>query len=232
MKLTYRRIGVVLSLVVAISFVLTYVATGTPQHLAEARFDGWGYTIVADPDGFTRAQIEYDRATVEDLRKYVATNQSLARQLAADGYTELLVTISFRRPLSVDEFRSWAARMPLRVTDYQLRIIGTDGQRWTLGGSPSNGELVSDSDLQRNLAHLSDKGATDLRGVIVVEGQVDASAYTKLAADPDVFLADVTRTATAAHVKNNVGGIDHTRLALLVAPAFSWMEDLGLENFQ
>ena len=232
LRLTYLRAGLVLSLATLATFILTFTASGTPQHVAEARFDGWGYVVVADPDGFARAHVEFDRATAAQLHHYVAVNRALAHQVANSGQKDLSVTVSFRKPLSIDEFRDWARKVPLRVSGYQLRIVAADGRRWTLGGAPQGTELVSTPDVQRHLSNLAAKGATDVRGIIVAEGVVDAAAYDQLANEPSVFVADVTRSAAKAHIAKNVRGIDQARLAVLVAPAFSWMEDLGLDNFQ
>lgn len=231
-KLTYPRVGLALTLAALVTFLLTFTAAGTPQHLARANFDGWSYTAVSDPDGFPLAQINYDHTSVAALRHYAQVNSALAHQLLADGESQLSVTVTFRRPLSIDEFRSWAARVPLQVSGYQLRIFGQDGRTWTLGGGPSGRELVSEPDLQRNLARLASKGATDIRGMIAVDGQIASSAYDQLTGDPFVFLADVTRSAAAAHIAKTVSGIDNSRLVVTVPPAFADMERLGLENFQ
>lgn len=236
MQLTSVRAGLVLSLAALLSFILTYLLTGnargTPQYLAQARFDGWGYTAIAAPDGSIRVQVNYDRASVADLYRYVETNRALARQLATDGQAELAVTVSFRRPLTIAEFQTWAAHAPLQIREYQIRLRDAQGRRWTLGGAPSGGILISPTDLQRHLIYLASRGATDVQGVIVAEGTVAASVYDRLAADPDVFLADVTRSAAAAHLLRTVRGLDPRRLEATVAPAFSWMEDLGLEHFR
>lgn len=215
----------VLSLAALLSFILTYLltgtASGTPPYLAQARFDGWGYTAMAAPDGSIRVQVNYDRASVADLYRYVETNRALARQLATDGQAELAVTVSFRRPLTIAEFQTWAARAPPQIREYQIRLRDAQGRRWTLGGAPSGGTLISPTDLQRHLIHLASRGATDVQGVIVAEGTVAASVYDRLAADPDVFLADVTRSAAAAHPLRTVRGLDPRRLEVTVAPAFS-----------
>lgn len=231
-KFTYLRAGLILSVLTVAAFLTTFTASGSAQELGRARFDGWGYTVVADPDGSARAQIDYDHGSVADLRRYAATNRALAHQLATDGAKTLTVSVSFRRPLSVDEFRAWAAKAPLQVDGFQLRLTGTNGQRWTLGGAPTRGELVSAVDLNRNLDRLRAKGAADVRGVIVAEGTVAAGVYDQLANDPAVFLVDVTPSAARDRIIKTVRGVDPAHLSVAVAPAFSWMEDLGLENFR
>lgn len=237
--LTPLGVGLVLSLVTIASFVMSYTvmastAGSMPQHLIESQFDGWSYTIITDPDGSVFAYVDYDRTTVAALYRYAETNRTLARQLAADGQEVLSVSISFRRPLLIDEFRTWAARVPLRIKDYQFRAVGSDGRSWTLGAAPSHGELVYMPDLQLTLDHLAARGRsiTEVRGVIIVDGQIDISAYEQLATDPFIFLADVTRSAVVTHVAKTVRGIDYRRLAVLAPPAFAAMEKLGLESFQ
>lgn len=227
-RFTYLRLGLVFSFAALATFATVYIASGTPQQLAQARFDGWGYTLVLDPGGAPIAQVQYDQATMADLQRYAQTNRVLARQLVADGEKDMSVLVTFRRPLSVDEFRAWASRAPLRVKDYQFHAVGADGRPWTLGAAPSSGELVSGADLQSVLDHLKARGnALEVRGVVVVDGQVDAARYEQLADAPSVFLADVTRPAAAAHIKKTVRGFDHSRLAVVVPPAFARLEALS-----
>jgi hypothetical protein len=234
MRPVYFFLGLALSVVAAISFVAASTVDATPQRLGQARFDGWGYTVFAEPDGSgaTRAHIEYDRATPADLHKYAATNRALARELTNKGHSTLWVTVSFRRPLSVPEFQAWANSVALRVDDFQLRLLGPDGRRWTLGGAPSGGELIRAADLQRTLDRLAAKGVTNLQGVIVAEGQIAAASYERLATDPAVFLADVTPSAAAAHIAATVPTVDQARLSVVVAPVFAALEDLGLVNLR
>lgn len=234
MKRTYLHFALTLFLATMIAVLATGTGGAASQQFAQVRFDGWGYTLVAPADGsgVTEAFVKYDAATATDLQRYAATNRVLAQQLAAKRQPELAASVSFRRPLSVDEFRAWAARVPLRIESFQLRLMGSEGQRWTLGGTPSQGNLIATDDLQRNLTHLATKGVTDLRGVITVEGRIKVTAYDRLANDPAVFLADVTRSAVASHVSETVPAVDANRLTVLVSPAFWRMEELGLENFR
>lgn len=246
MRFTYQRLGLAVPIAVALLFVVTTVGSAEIQQaivdstrpyfrpVAEARFDGWRYTLVADPDGSgaTQATVEYDHATVADLKRYVQTNRALAHQLAASGLQILDVTVSFHRPLSIDEFRAWATDTTVVVERFQLRVVGANGRRWTLGGAPSDGQLVSATALRRNLDRLAARGASDVRGFIVAEGSVAASAYDSLADHPAVFLADVTRSAAADQIARTVQGLDPSRLTVGVMPAFAAMEDLGLEHFE
>jgi len=235
MRLSYLHLGLATSLAaLAISAATAASSNAEPQRLGEARFNGWQYTVVADPQGqgATRASIEFDHSDVAALKRYVTVNQALAHELAVGGRESLPITVSFREPISVAEFRAWAARTGMTVEGFQVRLTGSDARRWTLGGTPTSGQLVADADLQRSLDKLASKGATEMRGVIVAEGSIGSVAYDRLASDRTVFLADVTRAATAEHIARTVRGVDAAKLSVAVAPVYASMEDLGLDNFR
>ena len=231
----YLRVGLVLSiLALAVVAVFMFVAPriGMPMVPGTTRFDGWGYSAGTESDGSTIAHVESDRATVADLHRYAATNKTIARELTTAGVTAFAATISFRKPLPIDEFVVWAGKSPIVVEAFQLRIIGTNGEKWTMGGAPRRGELIAASDLERNLSDMRTRGGTDVRGVIVVEGKVEASAYERVANDPAVFVADITRSAAREHIVKTMRGVNPSRISVILAPVYGRMEDLGLDNFR
>jgi hypothetical protein len=192
------------------------------------QFATWRYSGHTEADGFTMVQVDHTVATAEDLRLYVAANRGLARQLAAEGYKQLAVTATLSRPLPLDEFKQWAAKSPLQVKGWQIRVTGPDGRRATVGGGPAGGELISSERLQRALDRVASHGTGSVAGVVVVEGEIEAAAYDSLANDPVVFLADVTRTAAASHIKKTKPEIDQSRLGVVVGNVYWKLENLGL----
>lgn len=225
---TLLHLGGAATLAAVLVFATTYVGTANPQRTASAQFGSWGYNAFTDPDGSTVATVDFSARTEADLRRYVDTNRQLAKQLAAEGQKTLAVTATLSRPLPLDEFKGWAAVSPLRIKTFQIRVTGPDGRRATVGGAPVGGELVSAERLQGALDRVATHGASQVVGVIVVEGEVDSSAYERLANDSAVFLADVTRTAVASHIAKTAPGIDRGRLGVTVAPVYWTLEDLGL----
>ncbi len=59
-----------------------------------------------------------------------------------------------------------------------------------------------------------------------------ANAYERVAKDPAVFIADISRSAARDNIVKTMRGINPSRVNVTVAPAFGWMEDLGLNNFR
>lgn len=227
----YRRISVVLVAVSLVAAAISTIAANfrAPESFEEVRFNGWSYQRGTDPDGATTVAVNFDRSTVTALEQYAQVNRRLAKQLVADGEKTANVLVTFRRPVNIDEFRTWASSGIMSVVGFQIRLTTPNGIPYTLFGAHTNGELVSQVDVQRNLDNLaSRRGATEVKGVIVADGRIDLAAYDRLTNDPRVFIADVTRTVVSNHLKQTVPGIDLDKVNVRVAPLYGSMEQLGL----
>lgn len=74
--------------------------------------------------------------------------------------------------------------------------MAKDGSRVTVGGAPSDeSPREAEAHLRRILDIVARHGATDVQGIMSVEGVISPADYDKLAADKNVFLVDVTRSA-------------------------------------
>ena len=208
--------------------------TQAPRSVGEGRFDGWSYRVAQDPDGDDTYQmvVQHAQATEADLRAFVSTNRLLAQRLGEGGVAELDVSISFRRPVPVDEFRRWVPTTPMQVKAFQARVRGPNGERWTLGGGSSPGQVVDDARLQSALQRMSAQGARGLEGVVIAEGSVRTADYAQLAADPLVFLADVTKSAARDHVRRTTPSLASKSIHVIAPPSYWAMETIGLEKFR
>lgn len=172
--------------------------------------------------------MSYEYESLEELQRYAQQNRRLAQQLGGAGVADLDVVITFKRALPLADFQAWVKSRPLRVSAYTMRIIGKDGERVTVGGAPDKDVLVAEARLKRILDHLAEKGATDLRGVITVEGTLRTDDYERIAADPDVFLADVSRSFVQHEANRKNPSLKDRPKQVVVRPAFWYLEDLGL----
>lgn len=204
-----------------------------PELIASETFPGWGYQVWAEPDGYMSARIDYKRDSVQALRNYVTVNKTLANQLRSEGLSEFVVIVTFKRPIALDDFWAWVAVNPLKVNSYTLRVLAKDGSRVTIGGAPSEeSPREAEAHLRRILGIVARHGATDVQGIMSVEGVLSATDYDKLVADKNIFLVDVTRSAVLQRLMKIAPQVRLKVQAIMVPLAFPDMEDLGLDNFQ
>lgn len=108
-----------------------------------------------------------------------------------------------------------------------MRLIGKSGERVTLGGSPGSDGLVDETRLKSILDHLAERGATNLHGVVSIEGILLTNNYDRIASDPNVYLVDVSGTFARNEI-NQDSSLRGQSQRFVVPPAFWYLEDLGL----
>jgi hypothetical protein len=216
-------------------------------------FDGWRYTYSALPnEGELWAEVHYDTQSVAALREYVALNRGLADQLAQTG-GGARVDITFRTYLTPDQFRTWMQAHNLYAAWSGLRVLNAQGQRadlvlpWIYQDplpqrlldywlTPANATPPPVYGLE--LPHGDPReigGPFTLRGVFYVTAMVDAAQLPTLAADPLVYLADVTPNAVRADLLGqgvNIMSPYMSWVRVLPVSPFWQMEDFGLEQFR
>lgn len=205
--------------------------SGDSPVVAQGKFGGWGYVSMEEADGSITTRITYQAGSLDELRKFVQENKRLAAELAKAGISEVDTVITFNHVLPLADFEAWAATQPLSVRSYVIRLTGTDSLPVTLGGGPTANGLVDREMLESILDHLADRGATDLRGVIGVEGTLRASDYDRLAADPNVFLVDVSGSFARSEVNKNASLRNKKQDVIMPPSAFGYLEDFGLATY-
>lgn len=202
-----------------------------PQVVRTGDFGSWKYTAVREATGELSASVQYDNLSVAGLRTHAATNQALIRQIVQTG-GRADVQVTFRSPVTADDFRSWAAATGLRVNGVSLRTVDQRGQRSTLFINPQDGDPLPQAFIDGQLAEASRKvGPLTVQGVIMMHGQLEATRLPAIATDTRVFLADVTPTIVRRELA--AAGIAGTEQMSINLPVTFWqLENLGLEQFR
>jgi hypothetical protein len=176
----------------------------------------WQYSIVRDEAEGSWIVIKYAHDTIADLEAYVDTNKALIPDLERVG-GPVEVAVSFRTPLDPGEFRTWAKENDFQARETQLAAGGT-----TLG-------IMGRADDPLPSQSLDKYPYAGLHGVFGSYGTVDAKRLSTIAADPQVFLLDMTptyarRELTRAGFPEAVMPKTDVHIDL----AYGWMEILGI----
>lgn len=244
-RATSRRktVGALLAVAVVVTVtaigVRGTVARSSVSQLQEGTYPGWSYRAYREGDGFVLAKVTYDRKSVAGVKAYAKANEASAQRQIDRGQTTLEAEITFRRLLSADEFRAVMAQsgVPLsRISGYHMRALAADGQWLTMGGAPTNGELISQTEvIDRQMANVQ-RHDPDARfeGVAFVEATLTPAEYQRLIAHPDVFMIDVVKSEIRGDLKQRRVSIKGARgLGVLQTTKPFWaMQQLGLENFR
>jgi hypothetical protein len=188
----------------------------------------WQYRAAVDPTGQRIiANATYALGSVAQVGNFEVTQRQLAHELIATTLTTLDVTIVFRHPLTQAAFEHFITSYALNVSDYTLRYVDNHGERVTIGGSPSDGELVPKNTLNFILEHLQQRSPGALLGWIEVRTTVPAHVYEAIISNDEVYFVDVSRSVVRAAF-NNDGTT--TKLPIeLSTPQFYWnLENLHL----
>lgn len=208
--------------------------------IKRADFGSWSYQAIRDASGAhagVYVPIHYNYDSIQALRTYAANNQLLASKIAAANKGEKTqVYITFRNYIAPDQFRTWAKIMGLHVEQSELRITQTDGTAGTfiLDKQATDADPLLQASIDQELAVLQKgPGVQTLQGVFFTRATVDAARLPNIAADPSVFLADVTPNV----VRNELtyaGLAKDGELNIEVIPPtpFFMLEQFGLGNFQ
>ncbi len=190
-------------------------ATGIGKVLHSQNYGTWEYAALKDDALNSWISINYKRDSVADLRAYVAANKALIPEIeSAGGQAE--VAISFLPTMQSDQFRAWAKKYGLQVREAQIAAgnigIGVAGKP----DDPLPQESVD------KYPHVG--GA-----VFGAYGTVPANKLSAIAADPQVFLLDVTPAWTRRDlVKAGIAEMAQPETKVMVDLAYGWMEQLGM----
>ncbi len=188
--------------------------------IATRDFGTWGYSTVrfTNRTGL-RTGIYYNHDSVRDIQNYVAANKALlADVVRAGGQAEIAVT--FVWPMAPDQFRAWAKQNTVQVKQAQIAVGAPGGSGGTLIISGSADDPLPESSIGK--FPFSGMG-----GVFGLYGTADAKQLAMMAADPAVFLVDVTPAWSRLDLlKQDVA--DAAQAETAVALPFGWMERLGM----
>lgn len=235
----WKRLSLGASIVAALVLGLTFFrysasAASEPSPLApkpsiHEQFDGWEYLAAPDSDNLN-ITVNYEKLTAAGIRAFGEANRKLVEQV----HGQVVVSVVFRRPLSVDEFKDLVRKSGLKVENYTMRAVDGTGGRITIQGTPNAGDLVPQEMFNTMLANVQSRsqGAT-FKGIVTVDATATQAQLKQLLADERVFTTDVSqarateraRAALAAHNPAQAQLPAHTRLA---APLYWFMENTGV----
>lgn len=189
--------------------------------------DGWEYHAIFDQaSGTINANSDFQWGTAASVAPSIAAHQRLARRFAQHGI-DIEGTIVFRRPFSQVEFEQFVSDTQIEVVDYIIRFVDAHGQRVTIFGTPDDGQLVPQADLDFALNDLAERDQGAIAGWVEVRGKIPAASYHIVESNPDVYFVDVTRTAIQAAFKGQPNA-DKAALELIEPQVYWKLEDLGL----
>ena len=220
--------------VVTLSKVSDVAAVGAaPVPPVTRDFGAWQYSVTIEGSDSAEVAVTFDKRSANGLRAYAQANNALGRQFQASGTPLVDTVITFKGPLSLEEFAALVADYNLQVSDYTMRMTAPDGQRWTIGGAPVNGELIPRGLLDREVGFVGSRapGAV-FNGVVDVTASFDGAGYVKLQAHPDVFIIDVTKTVILQELKQRKPQLDRRNLVVDASRPYWFLENQGLHNFR
>lgn len=173
--------------------------------------------------------MRYGDQTVDALRAYAAANQEMARQLAAKGEV-VDVYIIFRTYVPLEQFRTWANTLGIRITDSRVRYVEKSGAYEAFKISSHEESPLPQEEIDDRIKSLQGHGDIEvrtIRGVYFTHAYVETTQLSQIAADPLVFLTDVTPNV----IRNDIGRYDVQVWYAFPLNPFRRMEELGLQNF-
>ncbi len=204
------------------------------EEVRRANFGSWNYKAGRMNDGSILATIGYDSRTLQALETYAIDNRLLANQLASLGRrAEAYVT--FRTYMAPDQFRVWVNSIGAHVNYTELRFVAIDGVKGFIGIDGVENDPLPQTLLEREIEFATSHGHLQtLPGVYFAYITVDAIRLPQIAADPLVYLADVTPEAVRQDLAAaGVQGAEQASVVLFPPSPFWKMEnDFGLENFE
>ncbi len=166
--------------------VPTQEPTEAPSTLVhQANFNGWNYIARRNADGTVNADVHFPKQSVHDLETFAAVNRALIPDVSRlDSQPHIVITM--RTPTNPEQFRSWALNHGLQV---QVNGLLVRNFQHELSAGAIAGEPTDPLPLDR-LQSFSAPGR--LLGVFGARATIPAAQLRSLAADPQVFIVDIT----------------------------------------
>ncbi len=120
----------------------------------------------------------------EAISAYCNYVNSKKEKLASAGLEDIIVTITFSKPLNKAEYESYIKAYDIRDAVYKLRGVQPDGTR-TTGGAWHFWTGVGDSD----------ENQSKLIGAVSMHGYIDSKNLIAAISDPNSYLVDTSRDA-------------------------------------
>jgi hypothetical protein len=191
-------------------------ATGIGKVLHSQNYGTWDYSALKDDALNSWISINYKHDSVADLNSYVAANKALIPEVESVG-GRAEVAISFFPTMRPDQFRAWAKKYGLQVREAQIAA----GRNTMIIGGKADDPLPQ--------ASIDEFPYVGLNGVFGAYGTVPTNKLSSIAADPQVFLLDVTPAWTRNDlVKAGIAEAAQPKMKVMVDLAYGWMQQLDM----
>lgn len=138
----------------------------------------------------------------EKLDKYVKHNEKIAKKLIHNKKKDIPVTITFKKPYSLEELDNFINSNDLEISSYVGRAFGEDNEKVTFSGVVNN---LSDIDLENIVKVSAVEDTNKIAGFFTINATVkNAHAMENILDNRDVFLVDVLRNEIEENVKDKI----------------------------
>jgi hypothetical protein len=201
------------------------------QHVVrEEDFGAWKYRATTEEDGWTMVQVLYDDRSLDEVQAFIAANKKMGQELSSYREQPFHGLITFRRPLSIEEFQRLIADSGVatsRIKSYGFQARSTTS-KWWFGGAPQGETLIDEGAINRVLdTRRSKVGSADLLGIVYVETSLTPSEYQHVISDSRVALIDVTREIVKERLKNTPG-VNMNKVSFAVGSPYGAIEKFEL----
>lgn len=203
-----------------------------PQLVGGEFLGTWQYQVWVEHGEYVSAHVQYSANNEDELTAYVSQNKTLAQELQRDDVKDLNVVVTFARPIPLESLQPWVEDNDFSVESFTMRVSGSNGERVTVGGVSLDGKSIDKVHLNRILENVARHGATDVRGIVNLEGTLPTKKYETAARDKDIFLVDVTRSVILRRLQKSKPQFQLSPSAIIVPPLFPRLEDLGLTKIR
>lgn len=237
--------------VISLAAVLALLWWGVPRSaadplvLVDKQETGFRYTIIDDAqEQAVRIVVDYNSDTVDGVMGYKnAVAQRSASYATSNSDRRLEVDVTLNGPMSLEQFKQFTQMYDFQPKDFVIRTIAPDGQRGTISGALTPGEVISQETLDRLLTSQPDPAAPSqgdasmldptspssrMRGVVAFRGSLLGSNYGVVAADTRVVLVDAVESELKDEALTLRPAADRSRVQYTPKNPYWYMEELGL----
>jgi len=175
MKMDTRKKMIIIFAVVAMTVLVASTLSVT------------AYSRSKEPYAPDKAYSKIDMS-VQGITAYKEQIESDNARLSAESIDSIITTITFSRPISMDELSNYVKMYDVNIVQITLRGMEPDGSRITVFSRTDKGFKETESML---FAQAKMNGC-ELIGVIAMNALVNSSRLDELQADSLTYLADTT----------------------------------------
>lgn len=224
----------------AVALDLEKLRNRPPQPIVSRSYDSWSFSAARLASGRVRVTVDYDATSRAGIEAFAGAMRAEGARLLREGEQEFDVLVTFRRPLSTEEFQALVTSGDMAVRGYTIRTFQSDGLRGTTGQAAGGDKTVtvtgrefadSVAGLMAQLGDPAFQPRGDKRvtgwGFISVEGTVNAAGYLAFVAAAETYVVNVGATIALREVRNIEGRRPREYEVRGMSP-YWWMENYGI----